>query len=41
MADLSSIPVKIIDSLYLANGITMDKAEKNIFITETMKNRVH
>lgn len=41
IADLKSAPVKIMDSLYFANGITMDKDEKHLFISETMMDRVH
>lgn len=41
MADLKSAPTKIMDSLYFANGITMDRDEKNLFISETMMDRVH
>ncbi len=41
MADLKSVPVKVADSLYLANGITMDKDEKNLYVAETMMDRVH
>lgn len=41
MADLKSTPVKILDSLYFANGITMDKDEKHLFVAETMMDRVH
>lgn len=41
MSDLKSTPVKIMDSLYFANGITMDKDEKHIYIAETMMNRIH
>ena len=41
MADLKSSPVKIADSLYFANGITMDKDEKHLFVSETMMDRVH
>lgn len=41
MADLKSPPVKIMDSLYFANGITMDKDEKHLYIAETMMDRVH
>lgn len=41
MADLKNIPVKIMDSLYFANGITMDTDEKQLFIAETMMDRVH
>lgn len=41
MADLKSTPVKIMDSIYFANGITMDKDEKHLFVSETMMDRVH
>jgi sugar lactone lactonase YvrE len=41
MADLKSEPVKIMDSIYFANGITMDIDEKHLFISETMMDRVH
>jgi sugar lactone lactonase YvrE len=41
MADSKSAPVKIMDSLYFANGITMDKDEKHLFVCETMMDRVH
>ena len=41
MADLKSAPIKILDSLYFANGITMDKDEKHLFVSETMMDRVH
>lgn len=41
MADLKSVPIIIADSLYLANGITMDKDEKNLFVAESMMDRVH
>jgi sugar lactone lactonase YvrE len=41
MSDLKSTPVKILDSLYLANGITMDKDEKHLFVAEMMMDRVH
>lgn len=41
MADFDSPPVKIMDSLYFANGITMDKEEKHLYISETMMDRVH
>lgn len=41
LAGLKSAPVKIADSLYLANGITMDKEEKKLFVAETMMDRVH
>ncbi|MBT8293243.1 MAG: hypothetical protein HKP39_02365 [Eudoraea sp.] len=41
MTDLKSTPVKIMDSLYFANGITMDKDEKHLYIAETMMDRVH
>ena len=41
MADLKSAPTKIADSIYFANGITMDKDEKHLFVSETMMDRVH
>lgn len=41
MADLKSAPTKIADSLYFANGITMDKDEKHLFVSETLMDRVH
>jgi sugar lactone lactonase YvrE len=41
MADIKSIPTTIADSLYLANGITMDQDEKTLFVAETLMNRVH
>jgi len=41
MADFKSAPVKILDSLYFSNGITMDKDEKHLFVAETMMDRVH
>jgi sugar lactone lactonase YvrE len=41
MANLKSTPTKITDSLYFANGITMDKEEKHLFVSETMMDRVH
>lgn len=41
MADLKSKPIKIMDSLYFANGITMDKDEKHLYVAETMMDRVH
>lgn len=41
MADLKSVPVKIADSLYFANGITMDKDEKHLYVSETMMDRIH
>ena len=41
MADLTSTPTKIMDSVYFANGITMDKDEKHLFVAETMMDRVH
>lgn len=40
MADLKSNPTKIADSLYFANGITMDKDEKILYVSETMMDRV-
>ena len=41
MADIKSVPTIIADSLYGANGITMDQDEKTLFVAETMMNRVH
>jgi sugar lactone lactonase YvrE len=41
MADLKSVPTKVADSLYFANGITMDESEENLFVSETMMDRVH
>ncbi len=41
MTNMNSTPVKILDSLYFANGITMDKDEKHLFVAETMMDRVH
>ena len=41
MADLESEPTLIADSLYFANGITMDKDETHLFVSETMMDRVH
>jgi sugar lactone lactonase YvrE len=41
MADLESPPVKIVDSLYFANGITMDRDEKRLYVSETMMDRIH
>ena len=41
MADLKSAPTKVADSLYFANGITMDKDEKHLYVSETMMDRVH
>ncbi len=41
MADLKSAPIKIADSLYFANGITMDKDETHLYVSETMMDRVH
>lgn len=40
MADLKSFPTKIADSLYFSNGITMDKEEKTLYVSETMMDRV-
>ena len=40
MANLNSVPGIVADSLYLANGITMDEDEKTLFVAETMMNRV-
>jgi sugar lactone lactonase YvrE len=41
MADLKSPPVKVMENIYFANGITMDKDEKNLYVAETMMDRVH
>lgn len=41
MADLKSEPVQVLEGLYFANGITMDKGEKHLFVSETMMDRVH
>ena len=41
MSDLKSAPTKIMDSIYFANGITMDADEKHLFVAETMMDRVH
>lgn len=41
MADLKSAPVKVLDSLYFSNGITMDKQETHLYVAETMMDRVH
>jgi sugar lactone lactonase YvrE len=41
MADLESTPVKVMDDIYFANGITMDKEEKHLYVAETMMDRVH
>lgn len=40
MADLKSSPIRIADSLYFSNGITMDKEEKTLYVSETMMDRV-
>ena len=40
LADLKSEPTTIADSLYFANGITMDLDEKTLFVSECMMNRV-
>ena len=40
LADLKSKPTTVIDSLCLANGITMDQDEKTLFVSECMMNRV-
>jgi sugar lactone lactonase YvrE len=40
MADLKSAPTMIADSLCLANGITMDRDETTVFVSELMMNRV-
>ena len=41
MADLKSTPVKVMENIYFANGITMDKDEKHLYVAETMMDRVH
>ena len=41
MANIDSVPAMIADSLFMANGITMDQDEKTLFVAETMMNRVH
>ncbi len=40
MAGLKSTPTIVADSLYFANGITMDQEEKTLFVSETIMNRV-
>lgn len=40
MADIKSVPTMIADSLYFANGITMDQDEKTLFVAESQMNRV-
>ncbi|HTF28193.1 MAG TPA: SMP-30/gluconolactonase/LRE family protein, partial [Flavitalea sp.] len=40
MADIKSVPTTIADSLHLANGITMDRDEKTLFVAESLMNRV-
>ena len=40
MADIESVPETIADSLFFANGITMDQDEKTLFVSESMFNRV-
>ena len=40
MADIKSVPETIADSLFVANGITMDQDETTLFVSETMMNRV-
>jgi sugar lactone lactonase YvrE len=41
LANLESEPTLIMDGLYFANGITMDKYEKHLYVAETAMNRVH
>ena len=41
MADLNSIPIKIAEGLVCANRIAMDKAEKQLFVAETGRHKVH
>lgn len=41
LANSESEPTQIMDGLYFANGITMDKDEKHLYVAETAMNRVH
>ncbi|PKG44195.1 SMP-30/gluconolactonase/LRE family protein [Psychroflexus sp. MES1-P1E] len=41
MVDLNSIPNKIAEGLVCANRIAMDKAEKQLFVAETGRHKVH
>jgi sugar lactone lactonase YvrE len=41
MKNFNSKPEIIKDSLYFANGITMDKAEKTLYVSESMMDRIH
>lgn len=41
MADFKSTPVKVIDSIYFANGLTMDRDETHLYVSETMMDKVH
>jgi sugar lactone lactonase YvrE len=41
MADLNSVPEKVMDSLYFSNGITMNRNETKLYVCETMMDRVH
>ena len=41
MNGLNSTPELIKDSLYFANGVTMDNTENSLFISETAMGRVH
>ena len=41
MATLDTPPTKIADSIYFANGITMDADEKHLYVSETMMDRIH
>jgi sugar lactone lactonase YvrE len=40
MTKSDSLPVIVKDSLYLANGITMDAEEKTLYVAEMMMNRI-
>ena len=41
MESFESEPVKMVDSLYLASGLTFNNDESELFIAETMMDRVH
>lgn len=41
LANAESEPTQIMNGLYFANGITMDKGEKHLYVAETMMNRIH
>ncbi|RYY26215.1 MAG: DUF839 domain-containing protein [Chitinophagaceae bacterium] len=40
LANEKSEPTTIVDSLHLANGITMDQDEKTLFVAESLMNRI-